>query len=99
MTTRSIPNQIGDLDELVKHKGWRLLTERMSAEIAVVTRRLTDNPSLPEDQLHYYRGLLAAANSFLRVPERLRVDLENELLLQNAKAATAAKAKPPATAG
>lgn len=99
MTNRPIPRQIADIDDLLKHKGWQLISSRMADEIALITRRLTDNPAMPTDQLHYYRGVIAAATRLLGVPEAVKAALTNELILQNAKAATAAKAKTPATAG
>lgn len=79
------------LAQLEKSKAWAYMRETMEQEILRAAHDLARRPSMPIDEIHFRRGAMWAATLLVDLPQRLRSQLENELLLRGETT--------PATAG
>ena len=74
------------IDALEKSKGWIYITHVMRGEILMSAERMGEKRKMEIDEIHFQRGAIWAAQQLLRMPERLRLRIENEVALGSAKA-------------
>ena len=74
------------IDALERSKGWSYVAQVMREEILLSAQRIGENRKMEIDEIHFQRGAIWAAQQLLRMPERLRLRIENEVALGSAKA-------------
>ena len=74
------------INSLERSKGWAYVVQVMREEILLSAQRIGENRKMEIDEIHFQRGAIWAAQQLLRMPERLRLRIENEVALGSAKA-------------
>ena len=74
------------INTLEKSKGWAYIVQVMREEIMLSAQRIGENRKMEIDEIHFQRGAIWAAQQLLKIPERLRLRIENEVALGSAKA-------------
>ena len=73
------------LDDLEKHEGWIYIQDTMKEEVISAAMKLADNPNQTEKITDYQRGAIWAGRQLLEILPKLRVRLQNEILVEVAK--------------
>lgn len=66
------------IDELLASDGWRLLSEVMQQEILGAAMGMASSAQMSQDEMHFRRGSIWAANQLVELPARLRHKFESE---------------------
>jgi len=71
------------LKELQNSAGWNVLLEIMKEEIVLSAMQIAETPNMELDEINYRRGSIYAAKRLLELPQRLSVQLENEVAMDD----------------
>ena len=71
------------LKELQDSAGWNVLLEIMKEEIVLSAMQIAETPNMELDEINYRRGSIYAAKRLLELPQRLAVQLENEVAMDD----------------
>jgi len=71
------------LKELDQSSGWQVLHDIMKEEIVSVAMEIAESPSMHIDEINFRRGAIFSAKRLLELPQRLAVQLENELVMDD----------------
>jgi hypothetical protein len=87
MTTEE---RLHNLVDLEGHPGFQDVITIIKSEVYQAAFNMADNTSLSPDQYHFQRGAMWAGRRLIEVVPKIRLLLENELLLEQAKSSTSA---------
>jgi len=69
------------LNGLEKTEGWQLLQSIMEEEIVSSAMAIADKVEMSVDEINFRRGTIWAAKQMLNLPQRVRIQMENEVAL------------------
>ena len=73
------------MTELVKSHGWEYMQTIMNNEILQSAYQIADNPEMTTKEIDFRRGALWAAKQLLNLPDKLLMQLENEVVFEDMK--------------
>ncbi len=73
------------LNDLEGHEGWIYIQKVMKQEVVSAAMKLADNPNQAPNITDYQRGTIWAGRQLLEILPKLRVRIENEILVEIAK--------------
>ena len=82
------------LQSLQDHPGYLYLKKLMTDEMQKKALSVATNPRVDESDRAFNAGLLAAAQAFLDMDQRVILHLQNQLALDDASSATAEQKEP-----
>lgn len=86
--------------ELEASAGWAYAKQAMESDVLQAAFNIAESPNMTLEEIHFRRGAMWAARRLLKLPEALRLRLENDLLMEAASSAAKGNiVEPPATAG
>jgi len=69
------------IDELMASDGWRVLSEVMQQEIVGAAMGMASSAQMSQDEMHFRRGSIWAANQLAELPGRLHHKFQSEASL------------------
>ena len=87
MTTPTLTDLNKDakaLRTIMNSHGWEVLQRTMYAELSVLTNKVMDEAMTPE-VLSFHRGAAWAGRQLLKAPEKMLVQLDNQILFETSK--------------
>ena len=73
------------LQELQESLGWNLVMAMCEDDILDAAAGMGDNPNMPNDEIHYRRGMIKATSNIKLLPLKLENYFQNQAILESAK--------------